>query len=77
MFYDECIFKMDSDYEEQITYSININHNYNQFKNDQSKKETILSKSPTVSHIQIIPPPSTSYKKKLFHLLKKNKLQFK
>ena len=71
---DECIFKMDLDYDDNIDiqFYLEITSNYNKYKLKQNKEEYILSKSPNVSSINMIPPESSSYKKKIKKLLKGN-----
>ena len=77
---DDMIFKMDlfennNNIKKNIitdTIQININYNINNknFINKIKKSERILSKSPNVSFNNYIPPPSSSYNKKLNDLIK-------
>ena len=77
---DDMIFKMDlfennNNIKKNIitdTIQININYNINNknFINKIKKNERILSKSPNVSFNNYIPPPSSSYNKKLNELIK-------
>lgn len=77
---DDMIFKMDlfennNNIKKNIitdTIQININYNINNknFINKIKKNERILSKSPNVSFNNYIPPPSSSYNKKLNDLIK-------
>ena len=72
---DECIFRMDLDYDDNIDiqFYLEITSNYNQYKLKQNKEEYILSKSPNVSS-NMIPPESSSYKNKIKKLLKEKQL---
>jgi len=72
---DECIFRMDLDYDDtnDIQFYLEITSKYNQYKLKQNKEEYILSKSPNVSS-NMIPPESSSYKKKIKKLLKEKQL---
>ena len=72
---DECIFRMDLDSDDNIDiqFYLEITSNYNQYKLKQNKEEYILSKSPNVSS-NMIPPQSSSYKKKIKKLLKEKQL---
>lgn len=68
------IFKMDlfENSKKKIMDTIKININYESNYNTQYKiksSERILSKSPNVSFNNYIPPPSSSYNKKLNDLL--------
>ena len=71
---DDLIFKMDlSENSQKIVNTIKININYESSYNEKYKiknSERILSKSPNVSFNKYIPPPSSSYNKKLNDLLK-------
>ena len=71
---DDLIFKMDlSENSQKIINTIKININYESSYNEKYKtksSERILSKSPNVSFNKYIPPPSSSYNKKLNDLLK-------
>ena len=79
---DDMIFKMDfyenykiNNYKKKIisdAIEININYNLNENikKKINSNNNRILSKSPNVSFNNYIPPPSSSYNKKLNDLIK-------
>ena len=72
---DDLIFKMDLfENSKKIVDTIKININYESSYNNEKYKtkisERILSKSPNVSFNKYIPPPSSSYNKKLNDLLK-------